>query len=52
MRNKVDCHGCGVIYQTRETVFHRYIQALRRDLKIRRTVGCSGVFLTKFEVFG
>ena len=26
----------GVIYQTRETVFHRDIQILRRELKIRR----------------
>ena len=25
-----------VIYQTRETVFHRDIQTLRRELKIRR----------------
>ena len=35
--------GCGyfidddhVIYQTRETVFHRDIQTFRRELKIRR----------------
>ena len=35
-----------VIYQTRETVFHRDIQTPRIELKIRRAV-----FLTKFEVF-
>ena len=27
---------CEVIYQTRETVFHRDIQTPRRELKIRR----------------
>ena len=39
-----------VIYQTGETMFHRDIQTPRRELKIR--LHCSGVFLTKFEVFG
>ena len=28
--------SCDVIYQTRETVFHRDIQTPRRKLKIRR----------------
>ena len=37
-----------VIYQTRETVFHRDIQTPRRKLKIRRT---AELFLTKFDVF-
>ena len=38
-----------VIYQTRETVFHRDIQISRRELKIRRA---AEYFLTKFEVLG
>ena len=38
-----------VIYQTRETVFHRDIQTAKRELKIRRV---AEYFLTKFEVFG
>jgi len=29
-------HSCYVIYQTRETVFHRDIQIPRRELRIRR----------------
>ena len=37
MRCKANFHKiCEVIYQTRETVFHRGIQTLRRELKIRR----------------
>ena len=38
-----------VIYQTRETVFHRNIQTTRRELKIQRA---AEYFSTKFEVFG
>ena len=40
---------CDVIYQTRGTMFHQNIQTSRIEMKIRRA---SGVFLTKFEVFG
>ena len=38
-----------VIYQTRATAFHRDIQTLRS--RVENTT-CSGVFLTKFKVFG
>ena len=39
-----------VIYQTRDTVFHRDIQT-PRTRRVDSTTR-SGVFLTKFEVFG
>ena len=39
-----------VIYQKRETVFHRDIQTPRTELKIFSTH--NGVFLTKFEALG
>ena len=38
-----------VLHQTRETVFLRDIQTPRRELN---NTTRSGVFLTKFEVFG
>ena len=42
------CHQqrLDVTYQTLETVFHRDIQILTRELKMRRATEC------KFEVFG
>ena len=36
------------LYKARKTVFHRDIQILRRELKIRYAVEC---FFTKFKVF-
>ena len=44
---KVGKTAVEVIHQTRETMFHRDIQAPRRENTNR-----SEVFLTKFEVFG
>ena len=44
------CSVRDVIYQTRVTVFHRDIQTPRRA-RVENTTR-SGVFLTKFEVFG
>ena len=44
---KVGKTAVEVIHQTREVVFHGDIQAPRRENTNR-----SGVFLTKFEVFG
>ena len=41
-------HDGNVIYQTRETVFHRDIRTSRRELKIQRA---AEYFLTEFEVY-
>lgn len=41
-----------LIDQTPETVFHHISKTSRRELKFLESTGCSGAFLTNFEVFG